>query len=223
MEKLRICIALFMYPLLLFIPAGTWKWPWAWVVLFILYTFLILMRLGPFKTDPNLYKERLGSLFQKEQKLWDKFFMGAFSICYVLWYPLMGTAARSDQLADPFKLWIHILGLAGMLFGLVVIYFVFKANTFASPVVKIHTDRDHTVVNTGPYKYVRHPMYSAVIVLFPSIAMTIGSVYGLKYSGLLVMMILIRTYLEDHTLQKELPGYLDYCHEVNDLLIPKVW
>jgi protein-S-isoprenylcysteine O-methyltransferase Ste14 len=96
-------------------------------------------------------------------------------------------------------------------------------NNFFSSKVRIQSDRGQYVVQQGPYKFVRHPGYLGVLFWMPSTALTMGSLWGLIPAALAVLTIIIRTYLEDKTLQKELPGYIEYTQKVRYRLIPGIW
>jgi protein-S-isoprenylcysteine O-methyltransferase Ste14 len=89
--------------------------------------------------------------------------------------------------------------------------------------VEIQKERGHQVVTTGPYRYVRHPMYAGAIVLFLCIPLALGSLWALSPGGFLVVLIVVRTYLEDRTLHRELEGYDAYAQRVRYRLIPGIW
>ncbi len=89
--------------------------------------------------------------------------------------------------------------------------------------MRIQEDRGQHVVSSGPYRFVRHPLYASSLILLPSIALLLGSGWGLVWSVLLAALIVIRTDLEDATLAKELAGYADYATKVRYRLIPGVW
>jgi protein-S-isoprenylcysteine O-methyltransferase Ste14 len=89
--------------------------------------------------------------------------------------------------------------------------------------VEIQEDKGHHVITTGPYRLVRHPMYVGVITLFFAIPLALGSLYGLLPGVGLAIAIIIRTYLEDKTLHKELPGYPEYSRKTRYRLLPGIW
>jgi protein-S-isoprenylcysteine O-methyltransferase Ste14 len=98
-----------------------------------------------------------------------------------------------------------------------------RENTYLSRVVEVQKEKGHKVITTGPYKYVRHPMYVAVILLYFSIPLALSSLIALIPSSLLAIIIIIRTHLEDRTLHKELLGYEEYGKKVKYKLLPGVW
>jgi protein-S-isoprenylcysteine O-methyltransferase Ste14 len=96
-------------------------------------------------------------------------------------------------------------------------------NNFFSRVVRIQTDRGHYVVQDGPYRFVRHPGYLAGCFSLLSMPLALGSLWGLIPATLAVLLIIIRTYLEDATLQNELTGYHQYAKKVKYRLLPGIW
>jgi protein-S-isoprenylcysteine O-methyltransferase Ste14 len=110
-----------------------------------------------------------------------------------------------------------------ILAGWYLIFRVMKENTFLSRVVEIQEDRGHTVVTTGPYKVVRHPMYVGAIALLFAIPLALGSIYGLIPAVLMTIAFILRTSLEDKTLHAELQGYLDYAQQTKYRLLPGIW
>ncbi len=96
-----------------------------------------------------------------------------------------------------------------------------KENTYLSHFVEIQ--EGHTVITTGPYQYIRHPMYLAIILYSLTLPLALGSLYGLIPGGLLVLLIIIRTALEDRTLHNELAGYQEYASRVRYRLVPGLW
>jgi protein-S-isoprenylcysteine O-methyltransferase Ste14 len=90
-------------------------------------------------------------------------------------------------------------------------------------VVRVQKDRHQHVIDSGPYRVVRHPMYSAIILLVLCVPIALGSWWALVFSGLIVVVFIVRTHLEDKTLKNELPGYTEYAKKTRYCLIPGVW
>ncbi len=99
----------------------------------------------------------------------------------------------------------------------------FRENSYLSPVVRIQEERAQTVVSTGPYHYVRHPMYSGIVIFVVGTALLLGSWYGVLSGLILVVVIAGRAVLEERTLKNEMPGYADYMKQVKYRLIPYIW
>jgi protein-S-isoprenylcysteine O-methyltransferase Ste14 len=89
--------------------------------------------------------------------------------------------------------------------------------------VRIQEDRDHRVIMTGPYRFVRHPMYVGMLIMNLATPLLLGSVWAFVPVAGMVIALTIRTALEDRTLQRELPGYADFCKETKYRLLPPIW
>jgi protein-S-isoprenylcysteine O-methyltransferase Ste14 len=120
-------------------------------------------------------------------------------------------------------LWLHIVGtvLGALAFGLTT--WVMSSNKFTKTHAAIQDDEGQFVVKTGPYGFVRHPMYSASLLMWLCIPLVLGSVWALVPAGIRAALIVARTVLEDRMLQQELSGYQEYTREVRFRLIPGVW
>jgi len=119
--------------------------------------------------------------------------------------------------------WLQVVG-ANVLIGSFPLFFAtFRENSYLSPMVRIQEDRGQTVVSTGPYHYVRHPMYAAALLFLLGTALLLGSGFGLLLGLILVAMIAGRAVLEEHTLREELQGYDSYMAQVKYRLIPYIW
>jgi protein-S-isoprenylcysteine O-methyltransferase Ste14 len=119
--------------------------------------------------------------------------------------------------------WSLLGGLALFAFGLGVVFWTYRENSFASSVVRVQEERDQRVIDTGPYAYVRHPMYAGIIPLFAGLGLLFGST-TMALAALPMVMIgfLPRVLIEEATLRKELPGYEDYMSRVQSRLVPGI-
>ena len=122
-----------------------------------------------------------------------------------------------------FPLWVNVLAFIIIFLGYSLEILSLWKNRFFSFIVRIQKDRGHYVIDKGPYAYIRHPGYAGAIISYFGIAFALNSLWALIPTGLLTTAIIIRTHLEDITLQKELPGYTDYAARVRYRLIPRVW
>lgn len=206
---------------LLFAAAGTLHWPAAWV---FLATFVLLSPLCGwwlYRIDPALLAERLRPVLQKDQPAADKGFMIVFIVAMLGWLVGMGLDRR--HLASDMPLALQALGLMLYLASTLFTLWVFRENSFAAPVVKLQAERAQRVISTGPYAYVRHPMYSGMILFFASVPLILGSTWGLAIAPLFLALLAVRIRIEERTLMAGLPGYADYAARVRYRLLPGVW
>lgn len=219
---IRALIKMSLFPFVFFLPAGTFFWPEAWVLIVIAWGGAGCNLIWLMKNNPDLMRERLKRPFRKDQKNWDKIITSSLFGISLIWIPLPGfDVVRFGWSKLPFI--FEILGFLGVVVAFVIIGLAMRENAFLSTVVRIQKDRDHQVIQTGPYRLVRHPMYCAMILLYPSWTLALGSYYATLLSSLLIVIILIRTYLEDKTLQEELDGYNEYTKKVRYRILPFIW
>jgi len=119
--------------------------------------------------------------------------------------------------------WMKVLAMLVHFPCFVFLGWVMRENTYLAQVVKIDEQRGHQVITTGPYAWVRHPMYTIAIVLLFAVPVALGSRYALILAGFLTLLLILRTYLEDRTLHDELEGYAEYAQKTPYRLIPGIW
>jgi protein-S-isoprenylcysteine O-methyltransferase Ste14 len=158
---------------LLFASAGTLHWPAAWVFLVISAILGPACGLWLAKTDPALLAERMRPTFQADQPAADKKFMLTFAAVALIWLVAIGLDRRAQASDVPIPL--QALGLAMYLLSNAFIMWVFRENSFAAPVVKVQAARHHRVISSGPYAFVRHPMYSGIMLFFVGAPLLLGS------------------------------------------------
>jgi protein-S-isoprenylcysteine O-methyltransferase Ste14 len=206
----------------LFGSAGTLVWPAAWVFLLLYLGSVLAITRELARDNPTLLDERIKPLIQKGQPLWDKLIMASFVPLFASWLTLIGLdAGRFHWSAVPAQL--QWLGGGGILASMWTIARTFRANPFLATVVKLQTERGHSVVASGPYGVVRHPLYAATLILFPSCALLLGSWAGFAAAGLLACPLIVRTALEDRELHARLDGYAAYAKRVRYRLFPHIW
>jgi protein-S-isoprenylcysteine O-methyltransferase Ste14 len=206
---------------LLFVPAGTLHWPAAWVYLGTVAILGVACGLWLAKTDPALLAERMHPMMQKDQPAADKAFMLAFGLVALIWFVAIGLDARLHASHVPLSL--QALGLAMLLISTGFVMWVMRANSFASPVVKLQTERGQHVVSSGPYAFVRHPMYTGSVLFFIGAPLLLGSWWGLAMAPLFALLFAIRAGIEERALLEGLPGYADYTRRVRYRLLPGLW
>lgn len=217
-----ILVYLFM-PLVLFLCGGDINWWQAWV-----YSALIILagmgsRIWAEKRHPGLMAERAKSNESVNIKPWDKVLapLVAVSVSYPL-YIIAGLDHRFGW-TKAFPVWLNILGLTLVALGYAFGTWAIAENAFFSGVVRIQNDRGHVVCDTGPYKIVRHPGYSGNIIPLAGIVLGLNSLWTIIPAAVSFILIVVRTALEDRTLQEELPGYRDYTTRVRFRLFPGIY
>lgn len=205
---------------LLFAAAGTFHWPSAWTYLIVSALLGPACGLWLARTNPGLLAERL-KLTAAEQPAADKRFMLVFMLVILSWFVLMGLDWRMRASSVPFAL--QMVGLAMFFASTGFIMWVFHENSFAAPVVKLQAERHQQVISTGPYAYVRHPMYAGVMFYFIGIPLLLGSWWGIAMVPIFFVLFATRSRIEERTLVAGLPGYADYMSRVRYRLLPGLW
>jgi len=218
--QLAYLIVLFMLPL--FLAAGTLAWPAAWVFLILFFSFTFALTFWLFKHNPGLLQERMTVAPKADQKAWDKVLFILLYVVFLAWLVLMPLDAVRFHWSQ-MPVWLQVLGAIILICSFPLFFLTFRENSFLSPTVRIQTDRGQTVVSTGPYHYVRHPMYAAALLFVFGTALLLGSAFGLLGGLILVGMIARRAVLEENTLRQELLGYDAYMTQVKYRLIPAIW
>lgn len=214
-----LAITFLIMALAFFVPAGTGAWfaGWVYLVLFALFSIAITQWL--LRHDPGLLEERMRF---KPQKSWDKMFIAAVCIVFLVWLVLMPLdAVRFHWSRMP--VWLQSVGVIVLLFSFYIFYLTYRENPYLSGVVRIQEDRGQTVVSTGPYRYVRHPMYTGSFLYFLGTALLLGSWYGTLFEPIFVGMIAVRAVFEERLLREQLEGYDAYMAQVKYRFIPHVW
>jgi protein-S-isoprenylcysteine O-methyltransferase Ste14 len=131
--------------------------------------------------------------------------------------------ARRFGWSPAFPLWLQVAGMAGLAGSFFLFYRSYTDNTFLSPLVRIQDERKQTVVSTGVYGFVRHPMYLGGILMFIATPLLLGSVYGLLAGLALTALLMARIYGEEEMLCRDLEGYRKYRERVRYRLVPYLW
>lgn len=206
---------------LLFLSAGTLHWLGAWAYLVVMVGLSLTLGVALARRDPGLMNERLSPPIQKNQPATDKVLLSILLLAIFGWLALMGFDFRFGWSGVP--VWVQVIGALVVLVGIWICYLTMLENSFAAPVVKIQDERGQRVITTGPYSYVRHPMYAGAILYFAGTALLLGSWWGLASVLVFIVLLAIRTFIEEKTLRTGLRGYDDYAANVRYRLIPLVW
>lgn len=206
----------------LFAAAGSWRWPEGWRFVGLFTALAAALSLWLLRADPDLLAERLKPPVRRDQKRWDRVFMSAVTVAFLAWLVLMGLdAGRFGWSHAP--AWAQILGGLLLTGGYLGVAWVFSVNSFAAPVVRIQSEREQTVIDTGPYALVRHPMYAFALPIFLGAPLVAGSLWGLVVAPIAMAAVGWRALGEERALMSELPGYEDYARRVRWRFAPGVW
>ncbi len=211
-----------VFAALLFVSAGTLLWPAGWAFIAIFFSFAVAIVLWLARKEPELLAERMSSPMQSGQPLWDKVFVVAVMVLFVAWLILMPMDAVRFGWSDVPD-WLQILGALGVLLSFYIMFLTFRENAYLALVVKVQEERGQSVVSTGPYRYIRHPMYASTFLFFPGSALLLGSWWGLMFCTVLLGLLVWRIPLEERMLENGLTGYDEYARRVRYRLIPRVW
>ena len=205
----------------LMLSAGRWNWWVGWLYVFIFLMFDLATALEVIPKDPTLLIERSKS--HPDAKAWDKVIMPlAAGLLPLAGWIIAGLNLRWGWQPSLDRSW-QLVGFLLTVFGHAIVVWAMSANTFFSPQVRIQTELGHTVANTGPYKFIRHPGYVGAILFTVGVPILLGSWWALIPNLAAVILFIIRTALEDKTLIEELPGYADFVKSVKFRLIPGIW
>jgi protein-S-isoprenylcysteine O-methyltransferase Ste14 len=207
---------------IIFGAAGTTDYAGGWLYLGEMIVMSIVPGLYGARVDPGLLRERLRPPIQKDQPLADKLIL--IPLLLVLFGGMGFMAADAARwhwsTVPPFAQW---LGCALLLAAVSFMYWVMRVNSFAAPVVKIQKDRGQTVITTGPYAIVRHPLYFGALFYVAATSLVLGSWWGLGVVPLVAIGFAIRIGVEEKVLRHGLEGYTAYARRVRWRLIPFIW
>jgi protein-S-isoprenylcysteine O-methyltransferase Ste14 len=203
----------------LFIPAGTIRYVEAWGFLAIFFGCSLAITLYLARRDPDLLARRVKAGPIAEGQARQKVIQGLAQVAFLATMILPALDHRfSWSRVPPVLVAVGDL-LVGL--GFLIVFLVFRENTFASAVVEVSAEQ--RIVDTGPYARVRHPMYSGALVLLAGMPLALGSFWGLAVLVPFVAIIVWRLLEEEAFMSKNLPGYDAYRERTAYRLIPRVW
>ena len=202
--------------LLLFLPAGTAKWINGWVFMVILFGPMMVVGIVLLVKNPDLLRKRLDA---KENQSEQKVVFLISSLMFIAGFVLAGLNYRFGWLIMPF--WISLAAAVIFLIAYGLYGEVLRENTYLSRTVRV--EEHQTVIQTGLYGIVRHPMYSVTLLLFLSMPLVLGCLWSFLIFLFYPIILAKRIKNEEQVLKMELPGYVDYCKKVRYRLIPGIW
>jgi protein-S-isoprenylcysteine O-methyltransferase Ste14 len=205
--------------LALFLPAWTLNYWQAWVFLAVFGVSVLAITLYLMKNDPQLLERRVQAGPVAEQQTSQKIIQGLAGIAFIATIVLPALDHRFGWSRVP-QYWV-IGGDILVALGLYFVFLVFKENSYTSAVIEVGVEQK--IISTGPYAYVRHPMYIGALVMLLGVPMALGSWWGLLTIIPMTMTIIWRLLDEEKFLLKNLLGYADYQKKVRYHLLPFIW
>lgn len=219
MKLLSIALGVVGLFALLFLPAGTLAWAAGWWFFLVMLVGLGIATVFVVRASPGIFETRSG--FKPGTKGWDMVLVALLAAALVAVPVVAGLDFRWGWSALPLPL--VLFGYPLLLGAIALLSWAQAENRFFELGVRIQRDRGHVVVDSGPYAHVRHPGYSASVLLAVGGALALGSWWALLPAALVAAVLVYRTLREEETLSAELAGYAHYCRQVRYRWIPGIW
>jgi len=222
-QWIRLVVVYLLIPVILLLCGGDLGWWQAWLYFLLIVVTGIGGRMWAEQRHPGLMAERQNIENIQNAKAWDKVLAPLMAVSVV--FPMVIVAGLDHRYnwSPEFPLWLIIIGFILISLGYAFAAWALAENRFFSSVVRIQVDRGHVVCDSGPYRIVRHPGYAGSLLALPGIVLALNSMWTLIPAAVALIIAVIRTMLEDQTLQDELPGYREYAQRVRYRLIPGVY
>jgi protein-S-isoprenylcysteine O-methyltransferase Ste14 len=208
---------------LLFLPAGTLDWWRAWVFLGMALVLAVMSTVSLYRANRELLEERFKPPIQKGQPFADKIIVLlviAEFVGLIAFIPL--DVFRFHLMARPVAL-VSSFGLVLFVAGWWIMTLAMRENAFAAPVVRHQEERRQTVIDSGVYRVVRHPMYSGAILFLAGMSLWLESYVAAMLVSIVIVTLIIRILVEEQFLRRRLAGYDAYTERVRYRLIPYFW
>lgn len=218
---IQVAITFLIQAAVLFLSSGRLDWVMAWAYLGVLVSLFLINVMVLLRTNPELIAER--AQIKADAKRWDRPLAGIISLFGSISVLLIAGLDLRFGWSPEITWQIQVGALVFMALGYIFANWAMVSNKFFSGLVRIQKERGHTVATSGPYQYVRHPGYSGWSLAYLATPLVLGSWWALIPAVLTIGVIIVRTALEDKTLQAELDGYQEYAQQVRYRLLPGVW
>lgn len=212
-----LCISVTLTAVCLFASAGRVTWWNAWVLPGLSLASGLAFMLG---RDPELTAERRNI---KGGKSWDKVIVAVTVLLGPMVYWITAGLDERFHWSNGMPAAFIAAGVALAALGSALTAWAMRSNRFFASVVRIQKERGHTVAEGGPYRFIRHPGYAGMLVFTLATPLILGSYWAFLPAAATAVLIVLRTALEDRTLDAELDGYHDYARRVRFRLLPAIW
>ncbi len=219
-RAVQVFVMLAVQAVILLLSAGRLDWVWAWVFLGLYLggvsvNAYLMLRLNP----ENIAERAKGAGMQR----WDALFGGLYIVMYILVEPAVAGLDFRFGWTGSLGFGFHLAGAVVYALGFALLIWSMAANAYFATIVRIQEERGHAVCDTGPYRYVRHPGYVGGIIHALAVPFILGSLWALIPGVVAVLGMVLRTAMEDRTLQADLEGYREYTRRTRYRLLPGVW
>lgn len=204
-----------------FAGAGRLDWDRAWICIALYSLSMPVLGVVVRHLNPAVLEARKQWL-HPNTKRFDKVFLAAYLPLIYLQLVVAGLEVVRLRWSS-MSFWTVYGGALLFILSLAMVGWSLAANRFAENTVRIQTDRGHEVVASGPYRIVRHPMYAGSVLMYVATALILGSVWALAISGVIAILFVWRTAMEDRVLRAELPGYAEFTTQTRYRLFPALW
>jgi protein-S-isoprenylcysteine O-methyltransferase Ste14 len=220
----RVVADAMVVAIVLFVAAGTVAWSRAWALIAVMLVARVSSAILVFRVNPSLLRERATVLIHRHQPWIDRVVLLAFMATAFVGVPAVAAldVFHAHLLPTP-PLALAAAGLVLFALGWIVIAVALRENPFAVTVVRHQNERQHTVVATGIYGVIRHPMYAGNTLVNVGLALWLGSYVAALFSAIPLTLLIVRISLEERFLRRELPAYDTYSARVPYRLLPGVW
>ena len=212
----KFVFGLLLVGLLLFLPAGTFAYWHAWLFIGILFVPMFIAGIVLIVRQPELLRKRLDA---KEQQLEQKWVVALSGLMFIAVFVVAGLSHRFGWYMLPD--WAVFVATVVFLAAYALYAEVMRENVWLSRTIEVQENQQ--VVSTGLYGIVRHPMYSATLLLFLSMPLVLASPWSFAIMLLYIPIIALRIRNEEQVLERELKGYTEYKQRVKYKLIPFIW
>jgi protein-S-isoprenylcysteine O-methyltransferase Ste14 len=216
----KLFIGTFIFFAIIFVSAGRINY-WQGLIYVTIGLIMFILNNTVLRIDSQLSDER--SKPGEGTKKWDKIILGLSFLVTISMYIIAGLDSGRFHWSPDFHWSLYLLGIILTILGQLLFLIAQKQNKFFSSTVRIQTDREHIVCETGLYRVVRHPAYLGSIIQSLGFPLFFGSLWSIIPISVMIMLLITRTNLEDRTLKNELKAYLEYSEKTRYKIIPYVW